>query len=292
MLLILIYVLFWLMLLGGVIGSFLNVVIYRYPLGQSLSHPPSHCPKCQHPIRWHDNVPVFGWIFLKGRCRDCRAPISMRYPTIEALCALTFVCVGFFVLNHDIVRNDVVSLAEIPLRVWGLIASLLVLVTTLLAAGMIEFDRQKVPAKIYVPVFLVALFALVAESDPVPFAYFTAGPLQFWETLNSTVANIIPQIGSYPVYGGLINVIFGAIGGTVFALIIAPIWEKRQRGSWILAMLGCGLFLGWQLVLGCALVSIVYAIVSYGTKFLLKNERTAPTLLLFLTVTTFVALFF
>lgn len=70
---------------GAAVGSFLNVVIYRIPAGMSLLHPPSRCPRCQHRLRPYDNVPVLGWLWLKGRCRYCRAAISARYPLIEAL---------------------------------------------------------------------------------------------------------------------------------------------------------------------------------------------------------------
>jgi len=70
---------------GLVIGSFLNVCIYRIPREKSIVWPGSACPACGHPIRWHDNVPVFGYLFLRGKCRDCSAPISPRYPLVELL---------------------------------------------------------------------------------------------------------------------------------------------------------------------------------------------------------------
>ena len=70
-------------LAGLAIGSFLNVVAYRLPRGESLAAPPSHCPNCDTPIRWHDNVPVLGWLLLRGRCRACGEPISWRYPAVE-----------------------------------------------------------------------------------------------------------------------------------------------------------------------------------------------------------------
>ncbi|MDR0522126.1 MAG: prepilin peptidase [Planctomycetaceae bacterium] len=78
----------WFAVFGSCIGSFLNVAVYRLPAGKSLLYPPSHCPQCRHPIRWFDNVPVFGWLWLKGKCRDCRKPISVRYPLTEALCGV------------------------------------------------------------------------------------------------------------------------------------------------------------------------------------------------------------
>jgi len=78
-------------LLGLVFGSFFNVVIWRVPLHKSISSPPSHCPRCRKPIRPHDNIPVLSWLLLRGRCRDCGKPISVRYPLIEALTGLLFV---------------------------------------------------------------------------------------------------------------------------------------------------------------------------------------------------------
>ena len=80
----------WFTLAGTCVGSFLNVLVYRLPRHKSIVHPPSHCPHCGHPIRWYDNVPVLGWIQLRGKCRDCRLPISVRYPCIEGFCGVLF----------------------------------------------------------------------------------------------------------------------------------------------------------------------------------------------------------
>jgi len=70
-------------ILGLMIGSFLNVIIYRVPLGKSIVRPPSACPDCQNPIRPRDNIPVLSWLILRGRCRDCGEPIAIRYPLVE-----------------------------------------------------------------------------------------------------------------------------------------------------------------------------------------------------------------
>ena len=72
-------------LLGLAIGSFLNVVVWRVPRGESVAHPPSACPRCGHAIRSRDNVPVLSWLILRGRCRDCCNTISVRYPLVEAI---------------------------------------------------------------------------------------------------------------------------------------------------------------------------------------------------------------
>lgn len=80
-------------LFGLIIGSFLNVCIARLPYEESIVTPASRCPHCQTPIRWYDNVPVLSYAVLRGRCRTCRAPISLRYPAVEILTAALAVAV-------------------------------------------------------------------------------------------------------------------------------------------------------------------------------------------------------
>jgi leader peptidase (prepilin peptidase)/N-methyltransferase len=112
---------------GACIGSFLNVVIYRLPAGMSLVHPPSRCPHCSHPLGKTENVPVFGWIWLKGRCRWCHGPISFRYPLIESITGLLFVLT--FLQFH---------FSWLTLGYW-------VLISWLLALGLIDFDTMLLP---------------------------------------------------------------------------------------------------------------------------------------------------
>lgn len=86
-------------ILGLLIGSFLNVVIYRYPKKESIIFPNSHCTKCNNELKWHHNVPLFSYLFLKGKCAYCSEKISLRYPLVEALTGLLFLlsylAVGF-----------------------------------------------------------------------------------------------------------------------------------------------------------------------------------------------------
>jgi leader peptidase (prepilin peptidase)/N-methyltransferase len=79
--------------MGAIVGSFLNVVIHRYPREESIVFPASHCPHCNTPIRWFDNVPVISWLALRARCRTCRKPISPRYPLVELANALFYLAV-------------------------------------------------------------------------------------------------------------------------------------------------------------------------------------------------------
>ncbi len=79
--------------LGALIGSFLNVCIFRLPRGESIIWPGSHCPACAHPIEFYDNIPLLSYLWLGGRCRACRAPISIRYPLVEAANALGYLTI-------------------------------------------------------------------------------------------------------------------------------------------------------------------------------------------------------
>ena len=115
---------------GAVIGSFLNVVVYRLPLGQSLVAPRSHCPSCDTPVAPRDNVPLLSWLFLKGRCRHCGESISPRYPAVELLTALCFVAV---VLARGI-HAELVAL--IPFT------------AVLIAVTFIDIEHKIVPNKI------------------------------------------------------------------------------------------------------------------------------------------------
>lgn len=82
---------------GAILGSFANVIILRLPQGESISRPRSRCPHCQTAIKWFDNVPIFAWFYLRGRCRQCQAPVSWRYPMVEALMACAFLATYHFV---------------------------------------------------------------------------------------------------------------------------------------------------------------------------------------------------
>ena len=127
---------------GAVIGSFLNVVVYRLPLGQSLVKPRSRCPHCEAPVAPRDNVPVLSWLLLRGRCRNCSEPIPARYPAVELLTAVAFVAVvlargvhpelvalipftamliavAFIDLQHKIVPNKIM----LPAAAWGLVTA-------------------------------------------------------------------------------------------------------------------------------------------------------------------------
>jgi leader peptidase (prepilin peptidase)/N-methyltransferase len=141
-----------LVLLGGlVVGSFLNVVAYRLPLGESLVFPGSHCPSCSVPIKAYDNVPVLGWVLLRGRCRSCRTPISARYPLVEGLTAA--LAVVTVLVKHSA----------------GDIALGLVLVAVLVPIALIDLDNRIIPNKLTLPAAIIAVaIGLILAPAKVP----------------------------------------------------------------------------------------------------------------------------
>lgn len=130
-------------LVGLAIGSFVNVVIHRLPRGQSIVFPPSACPRCGARIRWYDNIPLAGWLMLRGRCRDCHEPVSLRYPLVEFVTMAAFLaCYWRFGLE------------------WLLVPRLL-LTTALVALFAIDLEHQLLPNAITVPGIVVGvLFSL------------------------------------------------------------------------------------------------------------------------------------
>jgi leader peptidase (prepilin peptidase)/N-methyltransferase len=133
-------------LVGLLIGSFLNVVVWRLPRSESLSHPPSHCPTCQHPIRPYDNVPVLSWLILRGRCRDCAARISARYPAVELLTCGLFALMAWRIGWH-------LSLV-----------GYLFFTATGVALALIDYDVKRLPDALTFPTYVVAIVALAADS--------------------------------------------------------------------------------------------------------------------------------
>ncbi|MCK9248650.1 MAG: prepilin peptidase [Solirubrobacteraceae bacterium] len=132
---------------GLLIGSFLNVVIHRLPLGVSVAGGRSECPSCHHQIRAYDNVPVFSWLVLRGHCRDCHAPISARYPVVEGVTAVLWALVAA-------IATDTVDV------VLGI-----VLVTALVPITLIDLDHRRIPNAITLPAAIVAI-AAGAAIDP------------------------------------------------------------------------------------------------------------------------------
>jgi prepilin signal peptidase PulO-like enzyme (type II secretory pathway) len=130
--------------LGAVVGSFLNVVIFRLPRGLSIARPPwSFCPDCEHRIRPYDNVPILSWFRLRGRCRDCAAPIAITYPLIEVCTLLLFVMVW----DALFIGQCLPGVGD-PARDWPMAAAFVVLFAGLLATAGMDLESYSIDIRV------------------------------------------------------------------------------------------------------------------------------------------------
>jgi leader peptidase (prepilin peptidase)/N-methyltransferase len=260
----------WLTLIGAAIGSFLNVVVYRLPLGISLINPPSHCPKCKHLIRWYDNVPVVGWIMRRGRCRDCGCAISIRYPLIEAITALIFGLLAAYEYlpeGTNLPRRLIGSLIGLSQQqAFGICLFHALLLCTLLSTALIEIDGQRPPVKLFLPVLLVGFAAPLA-----------------WPMLRP-----MPAISGVP--DGLAGAADGLIGAGAGAAIGALVW-LLSRGAkpigLLLATTSVGMVLGWQSVVVLAAIAIAIYVANWILRRVLPKLWQIPATVWLLALTLF-----
>jgi leader peptidase (prepilin peptidase)/N-methyltransferase len=227
-------------LLGLAVGSFLNVVIYRVPRDESLVRPGSHCPHCSSAIRNRHNVPVLGWLMLRGRCADCAAPISVRYPLVEAGTAALFVAVA----------------AKFGYS-WELPAYLY-LAAVSIALAAIDIDLMRLPDKIVLPSYAVAplllLPAVIAEHswDAAVRGLIAAALLYagYWilavlpKGMGGGDVKLAPLLGLYLGWLGWSSVVVGAFAGFLLGgvagtlLMAAKVATRKSRipfGPYMLA---------------------------------------------------------
>ena len=148
---------FW---LGACVASFLNVVAWRMPRGESVVSPPSHCPKCCAPIRWWQNIPILSWLALRGRCASCREPISPRYIVVESLGGALFLMTFWTVV------------ASAPVAGWQSAARLFVMwtwVALMIVGSVVDFDHKLLPD--FVTVGGMALGVTYGAARSVVFHY-------------------------------------------------------------------------------------------------------------------------
>jgi leader peptidase (prepilin peptidase)/N-methyltransferase len=211
----------WVFALGTVVGSFANVCIYRIPWEKSVLWPGSHCPKCLSPILARDNVPVLGWIMLRGACRRCGLPIAARYPLIEMLMGALFVATYLVDVASD-------PFGALNTADFARLGYHLALVSLLVIATFIDYDLFVIPDAVTVPGMA---FALVV------------GALAPW---------IRPEpAGADTMIGGLASGLIGwLVGGLlVWAVRLAAgvVFRREAMGFGDVTLLATiGAFLGWQ----------------------------------------------
>lgn len=245
---------------GLIIGSFLNVVIWRVPRGESIVHPPSACPHCGAPIKPYDNIPVISWLLLRGKCRSCGGPISVRYPLVELGTGLAFAAV---------VLCGILGVYPI-----ALVPVLLYFAAITVALALIDIDTHKLPNVIVMPSYLVVA-ALLALASAI------TG--DWWALLRAAIGGAILFVAYFVMLliypqgmgfgdvklAGVIGLILGwlgwgtlAVGGFVAFLlgglfgIVLLLTRKAGRksgipfGPWMLAGAWVGVFVGETLSQG------------------------------------------
>ncbi|WP_235472285.1 A24 family peptidase [Frigoribacterium sp. Leaf44] len=249
---------------GLLIGSFLNVVVYRVPAGISIARPASACPSCSTPIRRRDNVPVVSWLALGGKCRDCRTSISARYPIVELATGL------FFVL----VAARLWPLVGVPTEALPLVARLLSLIAFLWLAGVsvalavIDLEHHRLPDAIVLPSYAVGGALLAASSILVGdwpalvraaiglaslFAFYLIAALSYPGGMGFGDVKLAGVLGLYLAWLGWGEFAVGAFAafllGGLYAVVLLVTRRVERTGGipfgpWMLAGAWVGVFAG------------------------------------------------
>jgi len=209
-------------LFGSVIGSFLNVCIYRIPRKESIVFPASHCPKCDKNIKPYDNIPVISYIFLRGRCRNCGKKISFLYPLVEFLNAAGY---AFIIYKFGFNINGLI---------YALLYSSLIVVT------FIDLEHQIIPDRITLPGIIIG-FILGATVLPVGWlnsliGLFLGGGLFYLVAVISRGGmgggdiKLIAMIGAFLGWqSALLTIFLGALAGSVVGLFLMAFKGKGRK---------------------------------------------------------------
>jgi leader peptidase (prepilin peptidase)/N-methyltransferase len=230
---------------GTLIGSFLNVVIYRVPLGKSIVAPPSACGTCGHEVRGYDNIPLISWLLLRGKCRDCAAPISARYPLVELAGAVAFGLVAWRLLPALFAAEGAPAIIAGVLQ----LVAFLYFASISLALALIDLDTHRLPNVIVLPAYAVGAALLGAA------AVLTGS----WTALATAVVGAL------------------ATGGLYLVLALA---RPGGMGMGDVKLAGvAGFFLGWlgvpELILGTVAAFVLGGIVGVGMLLAGRGRRSA-----------------
>lgn len=217
----------WLFAMGTVVGSFINVCVYRIPWQKSLIWPGSSCPKCRNAIRARDNLPIIGWLILGGRCRSCDASISIRYPGVELLVGVLFVAL----YAVDVVSRPRYWPGEVPLAFFATWIYHAILVALLVTATFIDYDLTIIPDEVTVTGMVVAI-----------------GLGSWFPTIRPDPSGATTHLNG--LWIGLTGLLVG--GGVTWSVRILGSFAFRREALGfgdvtLMAMIGA--FLGWQAAL-------------------------------------------
>ncbi len=303
-------ILIFLFLYGAVIGSFLNVCIYRIPRKEGfrdslkgILRPPSSCPGCGNRIPIWDNIPVLGWLKLKGRCRFCRMRISPRYPLIEFFNGLLFVTVYWLEVPTSLMIAD--SVVHSPLGPVGVPGSgwlspqavvhwryayHIVLFEALVVATFIDFDLKIIPDPITLPTMAIGLVGawIIGQVHLVPLWFQSpsvARSLQLvlpeWTSGLLSGPAVPGWFSQYPHWHGLLVSLAGLVvgGGLVWSVRIVGHWVLRQEAMGfgdVILMAMIGSFLGWQPTIVVFFIAPACALIFGVISWLLWRNREIP----------------
>jgi leader peptidase (prepilin peptidase)/N-methyltransferase len=245
-------------ILGAIIGSFLNVVIHRLPRGQSIVFPNSACPACGAAIRAYDNIPIISYLVLRGRCRTCRAPITIRYAAVEALSALLFGAVTW----HDGVTP------ALPFDL-AFVAAMVVLV-------FIDAEHMILPNAITYPGLVFALLARIAIPYLVGAPHFDDVPWLLHGELSRYPIAVVSVIGA----------LAGALAGGGSLWLMGFLW-KKLRGVEAMGlgdvkmMFMVGAYLGWRLTIVTIFVGVLTGSLAGIAVMLRRGQRNLQLMLPF-----------
>lgn len=250
----------WFFFFGATVGSFLNVVIWRMPRGETVVSRPSRCPFCSTQLKWNDNVPVLGWIMLGGRCRTCRLPISPRYPIIETIVGLIFLLLlQFEVLsgggNLPGVEAVRVSHSRAMLELQFPLLSIYVfhcyLFSLMVCWAMIAWDRSRMPLTLCVLAYGAGFLGPIIWPDLYPVRFASMDPI-----------GVIDE-ERFEVF---ISVLCGVMAGAAWGLLMRvfasrPVADDQSRRLGIpIMMVAAGLFFGWQATFAIAAISLLLSV--------------------------------
>ncbi len=304
------FLLLSLFMFGSVFGSFLNVCVHRFPQHDRLMDQlrgiwgRSACPRCRTEILARDNIPILGWLLLRGRCRTCRAPISARYPTVELLNGLLFVLVYWFELPRGLetyfneqscftpdLGPQIVSPGwSAPAWMHMRYAFHMVLVEAMLVATLIDLDKQIIPDGSTVPAMLfgVAASTAVGQLFLVPVWFDDPSNRKLFQSLLPDVLR--PLIfefdgvrfaSEHPHWHGLAVSVAGLVvgGGIIWAVRLIGFYVLRQEAMGfgdVVLMAAIGSFIGWQPVVIVFFLAAMLAMVSVLCGLLIHRRREIP----------------
>jgi leader peptidase (prepilin peptidase) / N-methyltransferase len=252
---------------GLMVGSFLNVVIYRVPIGRSVVYPASACPNCGHGIVAYDNVPVLSWLMLRGKCRSCSVPISARYPLVELGTGLFFFVVALPIAQQFSYAQPTVDAISSGLT----LVAFLYLAAISVALAFIDLEHHRLPDAIVLPSYIVGAVLLgtagILSGDytalyragiglvAMGIAYFALAVV--WKgSMGFGDVKLAGVLGLFLGWSGWGSLIVGSLGafflGGIFGLVLILLRKTTRKsgipfGPWMVLGAWVGILFGNQL---------------------------------------------